>query len=252
MVDPAVELDATKAALELDATKAALEALQALDQEQVARALRWLSEILKVSPPPLISMPPSDPTSAVPYAPMLSPGVVPPMMSAVPYNVTGAPYPSYPQGGIGDLSSPKAFLASKRPKSLSEKIACLAYYLTHCRNVHHFKTADIISLNTEAAQPKKMQNPSRDVAKAETRNGYLVSAGAGNRQISTLGEAIVAALPDRDAVEAAAKDHNPVRRRKPVAKKRSTTSHGGSSGAAAKSAVGSEAAKSSASGLAKP
>ncbi len=114
------------------------------------------------------------------------------------------------------------------------------------------KTADIISLNTEAAQPKKMQNPSRDVAKAETRNGYLVSAGAGNRQISTLGEAIVAALPDRDAVEAAAKDHNPVRRRKPVAKKRSTTSHGGSSGAAAKSAVGSEAAKSSASGLAKP
>ena len=50
--------------------------------------------------------------------------------------------------------SPKEFLLEKEPQTDVERIACLAYYLTHYRSMPHFKTADLSLLNTEAAQPK--------------------------------------------------------------------------------------------------
>ena len=50
--------------------------------------------------------------------------------------------------------SPKQFLLEKRPLSLVERIACLAYYLTHYRDTPHFKNVEVSALNTEAAQPK--------------------------------------------------------------------------------------------------
>jgi hypothetical protein len=50
--------------------------------------------------------------------------------------------------------SPKEFIVQKDPRTDIERVACLAYYLTHYRDMPHFKTIDLSKLNTEAAQPK--------------------------------------------------------------------------------------------------
>src|SRR5260221_2973420 len=38
---------------------------------------------------------------------------------------------------------PKQFLFERQPLTDVEKVACLAFYLTHYRNIPHFKTLDI-------------------------------------------------------------------------------------------------------------
>jgi len=96
--------------------------------------------------------------------------------------------------------SPKEFLRDKSPKTDIERIVCLAYYLTHYRDTNHFKTLDLSALNTEAAQPK-LSNPTVAVDSA-TRSGYLVQAIKGSKQISSMGEIFVQALPDREAAKA--------------------------------------------------
>ena len=93
--------------------------------------------------------------------------------------------------------SPKEFLFEKQPKTDIERVACLAYYLTHYRDTPHYKTIDITKLNTEAAQVK-FSNAAQAVSNANTR-GLLASAGrSGAKQISALGEQYVVALPDRE------------------------------------------------------
>lgn len=95
--------------------------------------------------------------------------------------------------------SAKEFMLMKQPQSDVERVACLAFYLTHYLNTPHFKTVDISRVNTEAAQIK-FANPVFAVANATTL-GYLTPAGKGSKQISALGEQFVAALPDRDSAK---------------------------------------------------
>jgi hypothetical protein len=95
--------------------------------------------------------------------------------------------------------SPKQFLLEKRPTNDIERVACLAYYLTHFRNTPEFKTLDISKLNTEAAQPK-FSNPSVPVDSA-TRRGYIVTTSGWSKQLGALGEQFVQALPDREAAK---------------------------------------------------
>jgi len=95
--------------------------------------------------------------------------------------------------------SPKEFLRDKLPRTDIERVACLAYYLTHYRELLHFKTVDLSTLNIEAAQPK-FSNAHLAVNNA-TIAGLLVQAGKGSKQISAAGEAFVGALPDRDAAK---------------------------------------------------
>jgi hypothetical protein len=95
--------------------------------------------------------------------------------------------------------SPKEFLLEKDPKTDVEKVACLAYYLTHYRGLPHFKTIDISKLNTEAAQIK-FSNAAVAVNNASLQN-YLTGAGKGAKQLSAFGEKFVLALPDRDAAK---------------------------------------------------
>jgi hypothetical protein len=52
-----------------------------------------------------------------------------------------------------DISA-KEFLMDKDPRTDVERVAALAYYLTHYANTPHFKTLDITRLNTDAAQRK--------------------------------------------------------------------------------------------------
>lgn len=95
--------------------------------------------------------------------------------------------------------SPKEFLRDKAPVTDLERIACLAYYLTHYRDQPHFKTVDLSTLNTEAAQPK-FSNATLAANNALTA-GLLVQAGKGSKQLSAAGETFVQLLPDRDAAK---------------------------------------------------
>ena len=72
----------------------------------------------------------------------------------------------------------------------------MAYYLTHYRSIPHFKTLDISTLNTEAAQPK-FANATVSVENAMKRD-YLAPATKGLKQLSALAEQFVLALPDRE------------------------------------------------------
>lgn len=94
-----------------------------------------------------------------------------------------------------DISA-KEFLKEKAPQKDIERIACLAYYITHYRNVPHFKTIDLSTLNTEAAQPK-FSNATMAVDNA-TKAGFLAPATKGSKQISAVGEVFVQALPNRE------------------------------------------------------
>jgi hypothetical protein len=108
--------------------------------------------------------------------------------------------------------SPKDFIRDKQPKTDVERVACLAYYLTHYRETPHFKTIDISKLNTEAAQPK-LSNAAMAVDNA-TKTHYLVPAAKGNKQISASGEFFVQALPNRDLARSEMQKFRPRKRRR--------------------------------------
>jgi hypothetical protein len=109
---------------------------------------------------------------------------------------TPAPTPAQrPNFSEGHEPTPKQFLLQKAPQTDVERIACLAYYLTHYRQTPHFTTLDLAKLNTEAAQPK-FSNTAYAAANAANA-GYLASATKTQRQISAAGEQFVIALPDR-------------------------------------------------------
>jgi hypothetical protein len=108
--------------------------------------------------------------------------------------------------------SPKEFLRQKQPRTDVERVACLAYYLTHYRDTPHFKTLDISQLNTDAAQIK-FANAANSVNNASTY-GYLAATTKGNKQLTAAGEAFVEALPDRDAAREAMSNARPRRKRK--------------------------------------
>ncbi len=107
--------------------------------------------------------------------------------------------------------SPKDFLRQKDPKTDVERAMCLAYYLAHFKDIPSFKTADIAKLNTEAAQ-RKFANTAYTISNGAT-TGYFVTAGGGHKQLSSVGEQYVEALPDRQAARAMMKQRT--RPRKP-------------------------------------
>ena len=103
---------------------------------------------------------------------------------------------SAPHFGGGAELPPKEFMLQKQPRTDIERIACLAYYLTHYRDTRQFKTIDLSRLSTEAAQIK-FSNTAFAVVNA-TNAGLLVGADKGFKQLSAVGELYVEALPDRD------------------------------------------------------
>ena len=94
--------------------------------------------------------------------------------------------------------SAKAFIFEKDPMTEAERLACLAYYLTHYQETPHFKTVDLSRLNTEAAQ-RKLSNPAV-AANNAMRDGFFVQAPkSGYKQLSAMGERFVQLLPNREA-----------------------------------------------------
>ncbi len=117
--------------------------------------------------------------------------------------------------------SAKEFLLKKQPSTDVERVACLAYYLTHYRDTPHFKTLDISKLNTEAAQVK-FTNAAQAVNNA-TNYGYLAPATKGNKQLSAPGEQFVEYLPDREAARTAMELARPRRKPKRMGRNSSNT-----------------------------
>ena len=98
----------------------------------------------------------------------------------------------------------------KRPTTDVERVAVLAYYLTHYRDTPHFKTLDISKLNTDAAQPK-FANAAVSVENA-TKMGYLVPAPKASKQLAAAGEVFVQLMPNREAAKEAMASARPRRK----------------------------------------
>lgn len=116
---------------------------------------------------------------------------------------------------------PKIFLMEKSPRTDGERVACIAYYLTHYREIKHFKTLDISKLNTEAAQ-QKFSNPTQAIKNAE-RRGLLAAVARGMKQLSAMGEQFVEALPDIEAAKKVLRSKSRRRKRKVSSKKRTNS-----------------------------
>lgn len=163
----------TNAGTEAQVLQTIIASLSMLDQEAQRRLLQTVATFLRID---------------------FGPGAITPAARDVP-RPSGAPLFSERE----DIS-PKAFVVDKQPRTDVERVACLAYYLTHFRDTPHFKTADIAALNTEAAQPR-FSNASYAVENA-TKLGHLVPASKGTKQLGAMGEQFVLALPDYDAAKA--------------------------------------------------
>jgi hypothetical protein len=161
---------------ELDALKTALDALSHLDPDARGRAIAWLASALEVQG----------------------------LQTGQGVGSSSAP--------IGELGSAKQFLAQKAPRSDLERVTVLAYFLTHARGKAYFKTAELSALNTEAAGPR-LSNASYAASNAQKKKGYLAAAPGGGKQITAKGEALVEALPDYEAAEAATAPMHGGRRR---------------------------------------
>ena len=105
----------------------------------------------------------------------------------------------------------------KQPTTDLQKVACLAYYLSHFRDMSHFKTTDISKLNTEAAQIK-FANASATIRNA-VQAGYLTAATKGMKQLTAAGEKFVEALPDQVVAKEAMSRARPKRVRRKTASK---------------------------------
>lgn len=173
---------------ELSAIQAALAALWPLDEEARTRAVTGIAGALGVA---------GMPTGSGPRFGAAGMGL---------------------SNGPGDLGTPKQFLASKAPRSDVERVAVLAYYLTHARETPHFATKELNELNTEAAGPR-FSNASYAASNATKKSGLLAAAPGGKKQITARGEALVEALPDRQAVTAAL-DSTPGRPRRSTPRRR--------------------------------
>jgi hypothetical protein len=175
---------------ELDALGAVLKALSPLDEKAKAFVFRTAAERLNIS------------------------GNVAMKQEFSQESKNGGESPSTPMPSV----DPKHFLKQKKPVTELQRMACLAFYLTHARGTPHFKTGDLTSLNTEAAG-SKFSNPSVTVRNGTTQSGFFAPAGKGGlKQITALCEDYVNALPDQDAAKAAQSTSKPSRR-KPSKKK---------------------------------
>lgn len=106
--------------------------------------------------------------------------------------------------------TPKQFMLEKQPRTDVERLACLAYYLTHYRDTPQFRTIDLSKLNTEAAQ-RKFSNAAVTAKNAIKTRYFVPASKKGHRQLSAEGEQIIAVLPDREAASAIRKRMRPRR-----------------------------------------
>jgi hypothetical protein len=101
----------------------------------------------------------------------------------------------------------KAFIKAKSPKNDMQRVACLAYYLTHHKGISTFKSKDIDEQH-EAAGGVNFKL-AQAVANATNVSKYFAASGQGKKRLTTLGEDVVEALPDSEKVKGLEKAGRP-------------------------------------------
>ncbi len=104
------------------------------------------------------------------------------------------------------LTNPRAFIRFKKPTTDVQRVACLGYYLAQTTGQQGFTSKAISTAHTDSGgssinMPRALDNATRGAK-------YLSNRGPHEKQLTTLGEDVVNALPDQAAVksiEAAAK-----------------------------------------------
>ena len=95
---------------------------------------------------------------------------------------------------------PRAFIRLKRPATDVQRVACLGYYLAQTTGEPGFTSKAISTAHTDSGGsqinlPRALDNATRGAK-------YLSNRGPREKQLTTLGEDVVNALPDQAAVKA--------------------------------------------------
>ncbi|MDB6121427.1 MAG: polyketide synthase [Pedosphaera sp.] len=184
---------------ELESLKTVLHALEPLDESQRHFVLKTTVERLKIS---------ILPTAAGNHQGQPNGEASP---NGVAIQSGGTTVTNSNNGSITSQTA-KQFLKAKQPKTDVLRIACLAYFSTHAKNQPHFKTEDLIQLNTDAGGTK-LSNPWQTVKNAMRQNGFLAPVEKGMKQITGFGEDVVDALPSEEAVAAVLANHRKPRKK---------------------------------------
>jgi hypothetical protein len=92
----------------------------------------------------------------------------------------------------------RSFVRMKQPSSDVQRVACLVYFLTHTTGQQGFSAKEIGDAHTDSGASKI--NISRAVDNATRRSKYLSVRDGRQKQLTKLGEDVVAALRDQSKV----------------------------------------------------
>jgi hypothetical protein len=95
---------------------------------------------------------------------------------------------------------PRAFIRLKKPTTDVERVACLGYYLLKTTGLPGFTSKDISQAHVDSGG--SAINMTRALDNATRQSRYLSSRGKREKQLTTLGEDVVEALPNREALAA--------------------------------------------------
>jgi hypothetical protein len=148
---------------EIEAMKVTYKSLSALDDDEQHRVLVWLTAKLGLS--------------QTPQAPDTGGSTI----------------------DASRIGSVKQFIKAKAPDDDVSRVTALAYHRTHVSGEATFTSADLSRTQVEAAIPRF--NVSRAISNSQ-RSGYITSAGKqGIYQITSMGESLVEAMPDRELMK---------------------------------------------------
>jgi hypothetical protein len=94
---------------------------------------------------------------------------------------------------------PRAFIRLKKPTTDVQHVACIGYYLVQTNGQQGFTSKDISTAHTDSGGSKI--NMTRALDNATRGAKYLSNRGPREKQLTTLGEDVVNALPDQAAVK---------------------------------------------------
>jgi hypothetical protein len=139
-----------------------------------------------------------------------------------PNTLTGGAQSTDVQGVLARKDA-RGFIRIKRPSNDVQRVACLGYYHVQTGGGTTFTSKELVQLNTASGGTNI--NIHRAVDNATRRAAYLSTVKGHNKQLTTLGEDVVNALPDQSKVteiddEASARRRGK-RRRKGKSKKAS-------------------------------
>lgn len=98
-----------------------------------------------------------------------------------------------------EKKDPRAFIRVKRPATDVQRVACLAYFIVTTSGKPGFSSKDVVTTHTDSGGSKI--NMTRALDNATRRSKYLSNRGPKEKQLTPLGEDIVDALPDQNAVK---------------------------------------------------